>query len=780
MTDLPAQPGPDRPRPGTRLWHPPVGRRTRPVGLSRRQLLRSVGTTSLGALGVGVLAACDDGPGGADDGGQRPSMFADVDPMIGTASPGNTYPGAHLPFGFAAASPDTEQPSSAGYHPTEPIVGFSQTHVSGTGGDSRYGNFRVTPITGPVRLGRLGSRRTDERAEPGYYTVRLTDPNVRVELTATRRCALHRYTFPDTHGGHLVVDASSVIATNGSQAPQLTTVRVIGNNRLEGSVTVTGGWGDRGGHYTLYFAAELDRPFRSFATFVGDRLSQGFREVTGGKRDRVGVVLSVPGTVQPAVVLRVAVSFVSTNQARSTLDSEVGVRSFDAVHNHARQQWQDALSRVTVSGGSTEQRRIFATALYHSQLMPHDLTGENVWWKTTTPHYEDFYTLWDTSRGVHPLLTLIQSERQSAMVSSLVETYQYTGWLPDARIAGANCYIQGGTNGDVLVADALVKKLPGIDYRTAYRAVRKDGERNSPSPQIEGRELTDYLRLGYLPTDRDRPADPHGDRSASRTLEYAYGDFCIAQVAKHFGESTVADRYLRRSLNWSNLWDGQGHTVRPRHADGSWLSPFDPNDAGSPHFYEGSAYQYTTFVPHDVQGLINRMGGDEAFVAYLDALFDKDRYNASNEPDLHAPFLYLHAGRPDRTADITRRLLVELYRARPDGLPGNDDAGAMSAWYVWTALGLYPNPGHDWYYLGSPFFPDAALSLAHGRTLRIRADHASLANRYVQAVRLRGRTVHGPWIQHADLLQGGTLEFVLGTKPSHWGRDRRPPSVTPR
>jgi len=741
-------------------------------GVRRRSLL-AAGTA--GVASAGLLTGCDSG-GREARGAPAPTMYDDVDPLIGTGSPGNTYPGAHLPFGFVAASPDTDNPSSAGYTPTDPIIGFSQTHVSGTGGDSRYGNFRVTPITGRARSDGLGSGRSDEHAEPGYYRVRLTYPDVLAELTATRRCAVHRYTFPDDTGGHLVVDASSVIMTDGAQRPTRTRLAVDGDKSLSGSVTVTGGWGDRGGQYTLHFAARLDRHIDRLATFVDGSFNRGFRQVSGGGEQRVGAVLTVGTEVSRTVELRIAVSFVSVEQARATLDAELGVRSFDAVRDEARSAWRDALSRAVVFGGSAEQRRIFATALYHCQLMPHDLTGENVWWQGKTPHYEDFYTLWDTHRAVHPLLTLIQPKRQAEMVNSLIETYQYTGWLPDARIAGVNSYIQGGTSGDVLIADAVLKKLPGVDVKTGYRAIRKDGEQDSPKPQIEGRELGDYLQLGYLAIDHDRPSDPHGSRVASRTLEYAYEDFCIGRVAERLGDDAVAVRYRKRAGNWANLWDSTTKLIRPRYADGRWLSPFDPNDASSPYFYEGSAFQYTTMVPHDVPGLIKKFGGDQAFVRFLDRLFARNRYDPSNEPDLLAPYLYLHAGRPDRTADQTRRLLADSYHASPDGLPGNDDAGAMSAWYLWTALGLFPNPGQDWYYLTSPLFERAVLRLADDRTLTISAPGASDTNRYVQSVQFGGTPVSGPWIRHADLVRGGELTFRLGRTPSGWGVGNRPPS----
>jgi predicted alpha-1,2-mannosidase len=741
--------------------------------LSRRRLLGAAGLAALGASGVPLLVGCDGDPGrAATNHAEVPDHTGDADPMTGTGSPGNTYPGAHLPFGFAAPSPDTDHPTSSGYSPTGRIVGFSQTHVSGTGGDSRYGNFRVTPVTGDRRADRLDSDRGAERATPGYYAVELSDAGVLAELTATRRVALHRYTFHTARTGHLVLEASSVVA-DYAQTPSSSELRVVGDTDVEGSVTVTGGWGDRGSSYTLHFAGRLNRPFGDYATFVGDQLTGGgFREVRGGQNQRTGAVLTVDTGLLDSVELRLALSFVSVAQARATLVSELGDRTFDEVRQDARAAWRDALGTVRVDGGSAEQRATLYSALYHCQLMPHDLTGENAWWSSKAPHYEDFYTLWDTSHALHPLLTLIQPRRQADMVRSLIDTYQHTGWLPDARIAGANSYLQGGTNGDVLVADALAKGLSGIDYRTGYAALRRDGEQDSPDPRISGRDLGNYLRLGYLPIDHTRPTDVHGDRSASRTLEYALQDHCIAQVATHYGQRDVAARYLKRAANWANLWDAGSQSIRPRYSDGRWFSPFDPAKTTSTHLYEGSGYQYAAYPRHDTQGLVARLGGDAGAVRWLDALFDLNRYDPGNEPDLHAPYLYLAAGRPDRTADRLRALLAG-YRPVPTGLPGNDDAGSMSAWYVWGALGLYPNAGLDWYYLGSPLFEQATLG-----DLRIVARGTSDGNRYVRSVKLNGRPLDRAWIHHRELT--GTLEFEMGRRPSGWGQQQRPPSLTPR
>jgi predicted alpha-1,2-mannosidase len=375
------------------------------------------------------------------------------------------------------------------------------------------------------------------------------------------------------------------------------------------------------------------------------------------------------------------------------------------------------------------------------------------------------------------------------MVRSLVDTYRHTGWIPDARVAGANGLTQGGSNGDVLVADALVKGLRGIDYETAYAALLKDAEEDSPRPVLEGREISEYKRLGYLSLQKER--------SASRTLEYAYDDFCIAEVARRLGKANDAEKYLQRSKNWTKLWDAKTRTVRPREANGEWMEPYDPLKIysldsarfswwGAP-YYEGSGYQYSTYVPHDVQGLINRLGGDAQFVAWLDAFFDnitgsgKDNsglYTQGNEPDLLAPYLYIHAGRADRTQEAVRRILEKEYHPGRAGLPGNDDAGTMSSWYVWNALGLYPNAGQPYYYIGSPLFRRAQINLGNGRKFTIDAANSSLTNKYIRRATLNGRTLNRAWLSHAEVARGGRLVLSMSDTPSRWGAGRRPPSVS--
>jgi predicted alpha-1,2-mannosidase len=713
-----------------------------------------------------------------------------ADPFVGTENGGNIVPGAQVPFGFVQASPDTERPTTAGYNPYENLHGFSQTHVSGTGGASKYGNFLTTPLVGKLRVENLGSPKTEEAAAPGYYTVRLTRPEVKAELTATRLVAFHRYTFPASKLSHLLIEVSSVVQPERgdnavkNQRPVDCWVRVVAPNRIEGSGNFVGGWNQS--PYTIHFSAEFDRPFDAYGTWRDERVEPS--TAAAANEGKVGAYATFDTTVTRTVLMKVGVSFVSPEQARANLLRETPDWDFDAVRRRAEAAWEDALGKIKIEGGTEEQRRIFYTALFHCHYMPHDLSGENAWWDSTEPHYEDFYAIWDTFRTHFPLLTLIQPERQRDMVRSLVDTYVHTGWMPDSRIAGANGMTQGGSNGDVVVADAITKGVKGIDYAKAYEALVKNAEVESARPLYEGRALAEYKRLGYVSLNYPR--------SASRTVEYAYDDFCIAQVARMLGKTEESQKYLERSKNWINVWSDETRSARPRFEDGRWLAPFtaahfypdkDFSYWDAP-FYEGSGYIYGTYVPHDAQGLINRLGGDERFVAWLDAFFNNPPtrdagfnpglYNHNNEPNFLAAFLYTHAGRPDRTQERVRRILDTEYRTGRGGLPGNDDSGAMSSWYVWGAVGLYPNAGQPFYYIASPLFERSTIDLGGGRAFRIEARNVSGANVYVQSATLDGRTLSRAWLKHEEVAAGGRLVLQMGPKPSGWGRDERPPSMS--
>src|SRR5882724_9395547 len=592
-----------------------------------------------------------------------------ADPFVGTDNGGNTVPGAQIPFGFVHVSPDTVNPNTAGYNPHENILGFSQTHVSGTGGVSKYGNFLTTPLVGNLRVNNLSSPKAEEAASPGYYTVRLTRSNVKAELTATRLVAMHRYTYPASKLSHLLIDVSSVVQPEtGKDAiknprPVDCWVRVIAPNRIEGSGNFIGGWNQS--PYTIHFSAEFDRPFTAFGTWRDTRIDPG--TAAAANEGRVGAYATFDTTNNQPVQMKIGVSFISPEKARANLLHEIPDWNFDGVRRQAETAWESALGHIKIEGGAEEQRRIFYTALFHTYYMPHDLTGENVWWNSAEPHYEDFYAIWDTFRTHFPLLTLIQPDRHRDMVRSLIDTYIHTGWMPDSRIAGANGMTQGGSNSDVVIADALAKGVTGIDYRKAYEAMVKNAEANSPRPLYEGREGSEYRRLGYV--------SMNYPRSTSRTVEYAYDDFCIAQVAQALGHTADSRKYLERSKNWMNVWSDETRSARPRNADGRWLAPFEaahfyPDKDYSywdAPFYEGSGYIYGTYVPHDVQGLINKLGDDVRFSSWLDEFFrnpptrdpafNNGLYNHNNEPDFLAAFLYIHAGRPDRTQERVRHIL---------------------------------------------------------------------------------------------------------------------------
>lgn len=729
-----------------------------------------------------------------------PDPLALADPFVGADAGGNTVPGAGVPFGFVSLSPDTANAPTSGYDSTSAIMGFSFTHVSGTGGRSKYGNFRVTPTVGEPGMQNLYYPRRDEAASPGYYRVtigRAPATSVGVELTATRLSGLMRMTFPRAAGtGNVILDASSVIPLAGDgQRATAVHVEAVDAQTIQGWASFEGGWNPA--PYTLYFHGRFDRPARTFGTWQARQgetiLADGPAVLDGEKqtktdKDRLGLMTEYDMGQDFArrtglwarfdtadgrpVQLKLGVSFRSMDQARANLAHEMPGWDFAAVRGGAEASWRAALGQIDVAGGSEAQRRQFYSALYRSHTMPHDLTGENVWWRSAEPHYEDFYTIWDTFRTLHPLLTLIQPQRQRDMVRSLLDTYKATGWLPDGRIAGANGMTQGGSNGDVVVADAIVKGLGGFDTALAWQALAKDGEVESDAPFHQGRVLEDYLAKGYVSLRQSR--------SASRTLEYAFNDFAIAGAAEKLGRRADAARYLARSGNWKNLWDKELGCIRPRYADGRWLENFDCGylypDRSTPWweapFYEGSSRQYSTYVPHDPAGLIAAVGGRDAFVRWLDDLFASGHYEQGNEPDILAPWLYIEAGRHDRTAEQVRRILATKYRPTRDGLPGNDDAGAMSSWYVWSAIGLYPVAGTTRYYIGAPIFTRSRIHLEKGKRFTVLAPRASDANRYVVGARLNGRRLDHATLTHAQIVAGGTLELDMADTPDTWGTTR--------
>jgi predicted alpha-1,2-mannosidase len=707
-----------------------------------------------------------------------------VDPLAGIDAGGNTFPGASLPFGMLKAGPDMgANNGNAGWVAGQPINGFSQTHVSGTGGGCKYGNILVQPTTGSPTAGAFASPERGERASAGYFGVMLTRFNIEAEMTAARRTAVYRFNYPAGARKNIEIDVAHLLSSYANQNEGQSLVgseaRVVSPTEVQGHTTVTGGWNKQTTDYTVYFYAATDVAASASGTWKGNALGNG-KQVTGGAGEPAGAWMSFPDGPSRAVQLKVGISFLSEAQAKANALSEVRGFDFEGTRAAALAAWDKVLAPVQVKGVSDQDRSMLYTALYHTMLMPVDRTGENPLWTSSEPYYDDYYTIWDTFRSSSPLLTLIAQDRQVAMLRSLVDIYRHDGWLPDGRSGNFNGRTQGGSDADFVIVDAYVKKLPGIDWAAAYAAIRKDAEVD-PKDQIkEGRgDLADWRNLGYLSMEGV-------DRPVSKGMEYAANDYEVALMAAGLGHAEEAAGYLKRSANWKNFWDPQASDggfhgfVWARHRDGSWKVPFNALEEstwGGDTFYEGNSWTYSTFVPQDNAGLIRQAGGVDEFVRRMDAFFAvPKRYDVGNEPGFLAPYLYIWAGRQDRTADQIRNILAASFHAGRSGLPGNDDSGAMSSWYVLGKMGFYPNAGQDVYVIGSPAYPEVSLSLANGKVFTIRALNVSDQNRYIAKAEWNGKPYAKAWFRNEDLMAGGTLVLTMTSTPGTFATGELPPS----
>ena len=636
----------------------------------------------------------------------------------------------------------------------EVVTGFSQTHVSGTGGGQKYGNILIQPFLGNQPSEQL---RMSEDFSLGYYATTFEN-GIRTEITTSGRCAFYRIHFPSN--GSLFIDATHYLGKNPipDQREQQqfvgAEVEVVSDYEVRGFSRIRGGW-NNGDAYTVYFCLMSDKPFSS-------------------AEDKGNATLRFSDTL---LNIKVGISYVSTQQAKRNISS----CDFDTQLNLLRDSWDKLLSRFDIKGTEV-QKRMFYTALYHTLIMPVDKSGENPKWRET-PYYDDYYAIWDTYRSSSPLITLLDSKREVDIVNSLLNIYKREGYMPDARSGDCNGRTQGGSNAEVMIADAFVKGLEGIDYEYALEAMLKDAEADPGADhEKHGRGgLREYTTLGYL---------PYGiDRAGTRTIEYAYNDYCIAEVAKGLGRQDIYAHYLKQSGNWRNLWrsdyewdDVKGY-IMPRDAQGRWLDsvpwghskvfhptiPYTPVTKVAPwylpwwstFFYEALSAEYSLSIPHDVPGLIEACGGAETFRKRLDLFFDRKRYNVGNEPSFLTPCLYHWIGRPDLTSDRVRQIITENYNDTPDGLPGNDDSGSMSSWLAFHMLGLYPNAGQSYYLLHAPLLPAWTLQLDNGKTLR-----GTLKGKgtHFEKVTFNGKVLEDARIEHAELMQGGELVFYVSAQ----------------
>ncbi|MGI4755736.1 MAG: GH92 family glycosyl hydrolase [Janthinobacterium lividum] len=730
--------------------------------------------------------------------GPAVALTSYVDPFIGVDWGGNTFVGSAVPFGMVKLGPDMEsfdhRPSGFGYSSDGVILGFSHTHLSGAQG--KYGNILVQPVTGPVTLGHLGSPRTAEQASPGYYAARLSRYGVRAEVSSTRRTGIHRYTFPATQDAHLTLDIEHCLSRGnrvGWEDQHFVggEVHVVSPHEVTGFGRYSGGW-NRGGEYRVYFDLQTDAPVRASHTWTGSSVTDS-KDATVTTETPLGAILDFSTRAHQAVHVKVGISFVSVDQARSNLASEMPGFDLDTARRNVLADWEKQLRTVQLKGATAPQMRQIYTGLYHTMLMPVDRTGENPLWQSSEPYYDDFYAVWDTFRTSAPLLTLIAPDRERDLVRSLLNIYQHEGYMPDARSGNTTGRTQGGSNTDVMVADAFVKHLPGIDYKLALQAMIHNAEVPPADAQKEGRgDLADYNRLGYVTT-----AD---ERAGSRTVEYSNDDFSIAEVACGLGQPEIAKKYLARSHNFEHLWDAelvQGADVnerakrsvpgfsgflRPRNADGSWGKP-NTITRGSwwTFFYEGDEWTYSLYAPQDTRRVVELAGGPKEFTRRLDYIFTHGHYDVANEPGFMLPMLYLWAGRPDRTADVLRLTLEKYFTDTRAGIPGNDDSGAMSSWLIFNTLGLYPVAGQDVYLLGTPAIPEATIAVSPGKSLHLVANGAGAdgLNRYIQSATLNGKPLNRAWFHHAEIANGGELVLQMGSAPSEtWSQGTLPPSAS--
>jgi alpha-1,2-mannosidase, putative len=727
-----------------------------------------------------------------------------VDPKIGSEGLGRVFVGPSAPFGMVKPGPDCTCKPNSGWLPMpEVVTGFAQVHVSGTGGGPKYGNILVQPYCGEPDMESHEAKREYEKIELGYYNTRFQENGIQTELTTSDRCSFYQFTYPKESKRSLRVDAGFFLGENpvpdAREAQQFvgSEIEIVSDTEVRGYSRIRGGW-NNGRAYTVYFYAVADKPFTKTLTWK-DKFSSLTENAQCDEGKKTGAVISWgEESTESTVKLKIGISFLSSLKAQENVRKEIPHWDFRQQLEKVRLQWEKLLGRIELGKGATEvQKRMFYTALYHTLIMPVDRTGENPLWTDNAPYYDDFYAIWDTYRTSSPLITILSPQRETDIVNALINIYKRDGYMPDARSGNANGRTQGGSNAEVVIADALVKGLKGIDYELALKAMLKDATvPPGGNEEQEGRGgLLEYNKLGYVPFGIDR--------AGNRTVEYAYNDYNIATVAKILGKKDIYEEYIRKADNWKNLWrdnyeyDGVKGFIMPRSASGEWLDdlPFGHSKVQHPtfrytpvtnespwyapwwgtFFYEGISWEYSLSIPHDIPALIEKSGGKEAFRRRLDAFFDNGYYNVNNEPSFLTPCLYHWIGRPDLSSARVKQIITRNYNDTPGGLPGNDDSGAMSSWLAFHMMGLYPNAGQPYYLIHSPLVSEYTIRLANGKSLHVAAKKLSEKNCNIQRVSFNGKELHRAWINHDELSQGGELVIEMGNKPSDWGTEELPP-----
>lgn len=734
-----------------------------------------------------------------------------VDPMIGTKKMGHVYPGATVPFGMVQLSPETNsQPMyidgqynrktyeyCAGYqYKDSTIFGFSHTHFSGTG-HSDLGDFLVMPTTGPINLepGRSDESHSgyhskfshqNETASPGYYQVKLEDYDIDVALTATERTGFHKYTFPDDRQAHVILDLMANIYQHEDK--NVWTFIRVENDTLVTGYRQTQGWART---RKVFFAMTFSQPIIKYGhkKYDGTQYNGFYRRFDeetnfpemAGKNIRA--YFDFDARKNPEVKMKLALSAVSTSGALKNLQTEIPDWNFDKVRQDAKEKWNQELAKIDIETTTPKQKVSFYTALYHTMLSPtlyEDVDGnyrgldQNIYTSNGFTNYTTF-SLWDTYRALHPLFNIIQQERNNDMVKSMLAHHDQSvhHMLPIwSHYANENwCMI--GYHAAAVLADAIVKGTTDIDIHQALAACVS----TSNVDYFDG--IESYKALGYVPEDVS-------NSSVSKTLEFAYDDWTIAQIAKKAGKDSLYKAYLTRSGYYKNNYDTTIRYMRPRLSNGQWKTKFDPLDTHGQGFIEGNAWNYGLYVPQDLPNMIKIMGGKDAFALHLDSLFEIEldnryiekneditrdgiigSYVHGNEPGHHIPYLYNWTNQAWKTQSRVRMIMDQMYGTGPDGLCGNDDAGQMSAWYIFSALGFYPVcPGSPTYAIGSPMVKQATVNLENGKKILIKTVNQGLNNVYVEKLTINGEEVKRNYLQHDDFSRGGTLTFYLSDQPN--------------
>jgi len=700
-------------------------------------------------------------------------LTSQVNVFIGTGGHGHTYPGATVPFGGVQLSPDTRLTGwdgCSGYHYSDNIIyGFSHTHLSGTGVPDLC-DILFMPFTGKPHLksgypaspdSGYGSRfsHKKEKAGPGFYSVFLDDYKIKVDLTATKRAGMHRYEFKSNKKRGIIIDLKHRDRVIDSG------IKIISSREIEG-YRISSSWAEK---QYVYFVAEFSQPFKSAEIALNNAVLKNAVKANGSN---VKTILHFDEKSDKTVIVKVGISAVDIRGARENLKTEIPGWDFDKVRADADSAWQKALGVFNICGGSKNEREIFYTALYHTLIVPNIFMDVDKRYRGTdlkihkAKNFTNYtvFSLWDTFRALHPLFTIIQQKRTSDFIKTFINQYKNGGYLPMWELDGNYTHCMIGYHAVPVIADAFVKGITDFDLKTAFKAMK--------SISIQNRFGTDaYIKHGYIPLDADR-------ESVSKTLEYAYDDWCIAEMAAALGNKNDYKKYIQRAQYYKNIFDPQTGFARAR-INGKWYTPFDPAEVNF-NFTEANSWQYSFFVPQDVQGLIKLAGGDSAFIGKLDKLFTTSselkgrkqpditgligQYAHGNEPSHHIAYLYNYAGAPWKTQEIIYKILKEMYKNNPDGLSGNEDCGQMSAWYVLSALGFYQVcPGSPIYTFGTPVFDRVDINLENGKKFTIKRNSGS--GFYIKSVKLNGKKSDRTYIYHNEIINGGTLEFEMSSAP---------------